>query len=115
MKHLIPIAAAAFTLLGCASHPDKISTASVSVLQYKNYSCDQLASEEQRITNRASELYSSLKKTADTDAIQMGVGLVLFWPTLFFLEGGDDERAREYSKLKGEKEAIETASIQKNC
>ena len=115
MKHIIPIAAAAFTLLGCASHPDKISTASVSALQYKNYSCDQLSSEEQRITNRASELYSSLKKTADTDAIQMGVGLVLFWPTLLFLEGGDDERARAYSNLKGEKEAIEKASIQKNC
>ena len=78
MKYLIPIAAAAFTLLGCASHPDKISTASGPVLQYKNYSCDQLASEEQRIKNRASELNSSLKKTADTDGGWFGTVLANF-------------------------------------
>ncbi len=34
---------------------------------------------------------------------------------MFFLEGGDGVEAQEYARLKGEHEAIETASIQKKC
>ena len=45
----------------------------------------------------------------------MGVGLILFWPTLFFLEGGDGPEAAEYARMKGEIDALETISIQKNC
>ena len=46
---------------------------------------------------------------------QMGVGLVLFWPTLFFLEGGDGAEAAEYARLKGERDALEQAYTQKKC
>jgi len=56
-----------------------------------------------------------LKETADADAAQVGVGLILFWPALFLVEGGDGAEAQEYSRLKGEKEAIERVSIQKKC
>jgi hypothetical protein len=45
----------------------------------------------------------------------MGVGLVLFWPALFFLEGGDGPEAAEYAQLKGEFEALRENSIQKKC
>ena len=45
----------------------------------------------------------------------MGVGLILLWPVLFFLEGGDDPRATEYSRLKGERDAVEKVSVQKKC
>ena len=44
----------------------------------------------------------------------MGVGLVLFWPSLFFIKG-DGATAAELGRLKGEMDAIEQASIQKNC
>lgn len=43
----------------------------------------------------------------------MGVGLVLFWPALFFLAG--DDRSDELGRLKGEYEALETSAIQKKC
>jgi hypothetical protein len=43
----------------------------------------------------------------------MGVGLVLFWPTLFFLEGGDGADAAEYKRLRGEYEALQEASVHK--
>ena len=56
-----------------------------------------------------------MKETADADAAQVGVGLILFWPALFLVEGGDGAEAQEYSRLKGEKEAIERVSIQKKC
>ena len=68
-----------------------------------------------RVSRRANVLQVSLKKTADTDAAQMGVGLLLFWPTLLFLEGGNGPEAQEFARLKGEKEALEKVAVQKEC
>lgn len=84
-------------------------------MQYQNYSCEQIGGELQRVSRRTNELQASLKKTADNDAAQMGIGLILFWPTLFFLEGGDGAEAAEFSRLKGERDALEQAGIQKTC
>ena len=84
-------------------------------MQYKDYDCSQLSIEVTRIKSRIGTLYGQLKKKADNDAWQMGVGLVLFWPTLFFLEGGDGVEAQEYSRLRGELEAITKVSILKKC
>ena len=74
----------------------------MSETQYQNYSCDQIGGEMTRVSRRAGELQASLKQKADGDAMQMGVGMLLFWPALFFLEGGDGAQAQEYSRLKGE-------------
>jgi len=104
----------ALSLAACASQPDKIQTASVSTLQYKDHNCDQLAMEADRVSTRTNELYHNLKKTADNDEVQMGVGLLLLWPTLFFLDG-DGHEAQEYSRLKGERDAIEKVAILKSC
>lgn len=56
-----------------------------------------------------------MKKTADNDTAQMAIGMILFWPTLFLLEGGDGPQAAEYARIKGELEALETASLRKKC
>ena len=45
----------------------------------------------------------------------MAIALILFFPALFFLEGGDDARAGEYARLKGESEAMQSVSVQKKC
>ena len=45
----------------------------------------------------------------------MGVGLILFWPALFALEGGDGPDAEEYRRLKGEVDALQTVSVKKKC
>jgi hypothetical protein len=44
----------------------------------------------------------------------MGVGLVIFWPSLFFI-GGDKVNAAQLAHLKGEMDAIQQVSIQKQC
>ena len=72
-------------LAGCASQPEDIQAQYVSEVQYQSYTCDQLAQESQRISARTGDLYAQVNKLADNDATQMGVGLILFWPTLFFL------------------------------
>ncbi len=84
-------------------------------MAYQSYDCDQIALEQSRIERRTGELHQSLKKQADADKWQMGVGLVLFWPTLFMLEGGDGPEATEYARLRGEYNAISEASIAKKC
>jgi len=71
--------------------------------------------EMNRTSRKANELQARLKKDADNDAAQMAVGIVIFWPALFFLEGGDGPEAAEYSRLKGEFEALEQVSVQKKC
>ena len=99
----------------CASSPNEIPSQYVSELQYQSYSCEQLGMEAGRVSARTGEKYRSVKKLADNDAAQMGVGLILFWPSLFFLEGGDGPEAAEYSRLKGEMDAIERVAISKSC
>jgi hypothetical protein len=115
MKKKLLFIVFAMSIAGCATSPDKIETSYVSPLQYRDYDCDQIAGELERVTRRANELYGTLKKTADNDAIQMGVGLVLFWPTLFFLEGGDSPQAAEFARLKGERDTLEKLAIEKKC
>ena len=100
---------------GCASNPDKLDAAYVSPLKYKDYDCDQIALELDHVSQRTTKLYHRLKKERKADNWQMGIGLVLFWPTLFFLEGGDGPEAAEYAQLKGEFESLRTNSVQKKC
>ena len=91
---------------GCASKPTEIQAQYVSPLQYQPYNCSQVSAELQRVSRKSSALYGQLDKTASNDNAQMAIGLVLFWPTLFFLEGGDGPEAAEYARLKGEVDAL---------
>ena len=102
-------------LVACASNPSDIDAAYVSPLKYKDYDCDQLAMEMDYVGQRTTKLYQRLKDERKADNWQMGVGLVLFWPALFFLEGGDGPEAAEYAQLKGEFEALRDNSVTKKC
>ena len=102
-------------IAGCATQPSDLPTTYVSPNQYQNYSCEQITMEMNRTSRKANELQARLKKDADNDAAQMAVGIIIFWPALFFLEGGDGPEAAEYSRLKGEFEALEEVSVQKKC
>ncbi len=99
----------------CASQPEDIPTQYVSEAAYQNHTCDQIAREAQRISTRTGELHDYVNMLADVDAVQLGVGLVLFWPTLLFIEAGDGPKAAEYARIKGQAEAIERAAIAKEC
>lgn len=100
-------------LAGCASQPEDINPQYVSPAQYQSYNCRQIEGEMQRVSSRVRQVTGEQKSEADGDAVALGVGLVLFWPALFFMIGKDQEE--ELARLKGEYEALETASIQKDC
>ena len=114
MKYVWTILVALLTV-GCASQPEKITAAYVPSIQYQDYTCTQIAAEVARVSRRVQELNGVLKKKADDDAAQMAIGMILFWPALFFLEGGDGPESVEYSQLKGEYEALEVAAVEKDC
>ena len=95
--------------------PEKLGATYVSPLQYKDYTCDQIGKEMHRVSRKVAELNGTLDKDASNDAAQMGIGLILFWPALFFLEGRDGVQAAQYSQLKGEFEALDQIAIQKSC
>lgn len=104
----------AVSLGGCATNPDNISASYVSPIQYSSYSCPQLREEAARVSGRAAEIAGVQSSKASGDAVAMGVGLVLFWPSLFFIKG-DGTTAAEVARLKGEMDALEQASIKHKC
>jgi hypothetical protein len=99
---------------GCASKSNDIAASYVSPLQYDTFNCRQLAEEAQRVSQRAAVAAGVQDQKATNDAVATTVGVIVFWPALFFI-GGDKGNAAELARLKGEMDAIEQTSIRKSC
>ncbi|MCZ8180139.1 MAG: hypothetical protein O9309_14035 [Rhizobium sp.] len=114
-KHIAAIALSlAVALSSCASKPQDIEAAYVSPALYESLTCDRLREEATAVSARAIAASGAQQKKADNDAVAVGVGVVIFWPALFFAKG-DGATAAEVSRLKGEMKAIEMASLKNNC
>ncbi len=101
-------------LAGCATRAENISAAYVSPIQYQSFTCAQLQEEATRVSARAAVASGAQDQKANNDAVATGVGVILFWPALFFIKG-DAASAQEIAQLKGDMDAIEEANIQKKC
>lgn len=99
---------------GCATASKDVTTTYVSPLQYQSYDCEQITAETQRIQGRVAQLGGRLDEAANNDKGIMAVGLIIFWPALFAL-GGTKQQEAEYSRLKGEYDALEQQAILKKC
>ena len=115
MKYaILPVALAAAFLGSCASSSDKVAATYVSPIQYSSYSCGQIREESSRLASRAAQAAGVQDEKRKDDQVVTAVGAVVFWPALFFIDG-DNAKTAELARLKGEMEAVEQASIQKNC
>ena len=114
MKFFLALLTASL-LIGCATQPKDLPTAYVSPLQYQNYSCDQIAMEMNRVSRKVNEVRSDLKGEADNDLAPYGNRVNCFLASTFLSGRGDGANAAEFSRLKGEFEALESISIQKSC
>lgn len=112
-KFLAGVACAAVVLGGCATGSDKVTTNYVSPLKYSSYTCQDIEYEMREIENRVNTLAGKQDDKARNDRIATGVGVVLFWPALFFLAG--DDVKNELATAKGEFEALEEAARRKEC
>jgi len=113
-KTIASVLSVALTLAGCATASRDIASNYTSPMQFQSYDCGQLASESQRIQSKVNQLGGRLDEAASNDKAIMGVGLIIFWPALFAL-GGTKQQEAEYSRLKGEYDAVEQSAIAKNC
>lgn len=104
----------ALALAGCATAPKDISPTYVSTLQYQSLSCKQLQIEAQNVSNAAAVAVGAQQRKANNDNVAMGVGLIVFWPALFFMKGNGADAA-QVGQLKGQMQAIESVSNEKHC
>jgi len=86
----------------------------VSPLIYQSYDCQQLIMESDRVSRRVQSMHAKLDDKSSSDTTTMTVGLILFWPALFFLDG-DEDGAIEYKRLMGESEAVQQAAVAGKC
>ncbi len=99
--------------LGCATKASNVDAVYVAPQKYANYTCDEIIRELRRVHRHVMEVSGQQDDAASTDTVALTVGLVLFWPALFFMIGGDKEE--ELAKLKGEYEALQKAALDKGC
>src|SRR6516165_10176852 len=104
----------AVSLAGCASKSADVAPAYISPWTYQSFTCQQLAAEAQRVSAAAAAASGQQDSQATKDAVATTVGVIVFWPTLFLI-GGDKQNAAQLANLKGQMDAIEQGSIQKNC
>lgn len=105
---------AAGVLCGCASKAADIQASYVSPVLYQNLTCDQLSLEAQNVSRRAAAAAGVQDRKAGQDAAVATVGIIIFWPALFFTSG-DGMAAAEVARLKGEMDAVQSASTAKGC
>jgi hypothetical protein len=100
---------------GCATQPSNVAASHVSSLKYDSVDCKRLGIEAADVEAKLSSVTGSLQSKANTDAVLIGASLIL-WPLLLgtMATGGKAEE-QELARLKGEKVAIEQASLIKNC
>jgi len=110
----VAAALAGSMLTACATAPGKIGATYVSPMLYSDLDCRQIRFEMMRVGGRVQEVTGTQQSKANNDAVAMGVGLVLFWPALFFLANGADQKA-ELAALKGKYEALEQIALEKRC
>ena len=113
VKKIICISITILFISGCSQKADKISPVYTSPLIYQHYSCDQIRQELLRVNSRVLEVTGQQDSAANKDAAAFAVGMILFWPALFFMVGGD--KKEELGRLKGECEALEKCAIEKEC
>lgn len=99
---------------GCATHSSRISAQSVSQFQYKHLTCEEIGYEISRVSHELEEASKKQNRSANSDAVSFGVGMLLFWPALFLLATTDDNED-EVARLKGEIRALEDAMMAKDC
>ncbi len=114
MKLMHCAALAPLVLAGCATSPKDITAAYVSPVPYQAMSCDQLRGEAARVSAAAADAAGVQQGRANSDAVAMGVSLVLFWPAIFMV-GGDKGNASQVAELKGEMNAIQQVNAEKSC
>jgi hypothetical protein len=109
------LAVFALMMTGCAKDTAQIETVEAPEGMYRDLSCAEIVGEVERLTRIARKLAAHVDGAAADDDAQTAVGLLLFWPALFLLEGEETAFTQEYARLKGQMLALDAVSREKGC
>lgn len=114
MKKLtIAASCAALMIAGCATNSANVTAQYVSPANFSSLNCEQVREELLRVSARVRQVSGQQDRKATNDAVATGIGIIVFWPALFFLMS--DDHAAELGRLKGEYEALEHTARTKQC
>ena len=99
-------------LAGCADKAANIQPSYISPLMYKDYECDTLNQEYNRLIMHGQSVNKQQDRIANNDTGAVAASL-LFWPTLFLI--GNDDMREQVAFIKGQLNAIQESAIQKGC
>ena len=111
---LIVILSCNILILGCASKSIDIQPAYTSPNTYSSWECNQISNELLRVNDKVAEFTGQQDKLYKNDQSMGWLGSIILWPLLLFIKG-DGPVAAELAKFKGQKDALEQISNQKNC
>lgn len=94
---------------GCAAKPESISPQYISHMTYKDWTCEQLGQEQNRIVNALSTACEAQYQARSNDI----AGVILIGLPVSSLSGSN--QAAQISRLKGELQAIQQTGTLKNC
>ena len=103
-------------LSSCATATKNILPTYVDPLQYEQYDCSQIGTEMVRVTGELNQSYRECKSHSNRDGWFM-IGAVLVSGPLALVPAviSDSESTERFAQLQGELEALEQASILKEC
>ena len=103
-------------LSSCATATKNILPTYVDPLQYEQYDCGQIGTEMVRVTGELNQSYRECKVHASRDELFM-LGAFLITGPLALVPAviSDSESTERFAQLQGELEALEQASILKEC
>ena len=113
MRNLIVCLLLFSFLNACATKSSKIQPNYVSPLAYNSYDCEMLEMEYARLSRESNKVNKQQDDVASSDGGAVAVGMLLFWPALFFID--NDDMREQVAQLKGEVNAVEEAAILKKC
>ena len=99
-------------LAGCADKAANIQPSYISPLMYKDYECDTLNQEYNRLIMHGQSVNKQQDRIANNDTGAVAANL-LFWPTLFLID--NDDMREQVALIKGQLNAIQESAIQKGC
>ena len=110
---LIPPLLALPFLLGCASQPEDVAAIYVPSSNYDNSTCESLEESYDENEIRLRTLWNEQKEEADSDVGWVVGGALLFFPAM--IAAADEDVSEELAEVKGRKEAIVEAAVEKGC
>jgi hypothetical protein len=115
LKKIVVIISSLAFLSSCTTRPSNITAMSVSPIIYDGANCDRLKVELTNVEQKISILSGDLEKDANIDTALVIAGF-LFIPLWFgTMATGGKAKEQELGNLKGQKDAMKSASIGKNC